>query len=267
MFFTGFKSGRTVGRVQRWDDSFARCFNRARNNMHTTTMAVGKKEKQLARVSGTGRIRIPVVGTGAAMVTNGRAAFVAASRAVGVLRRRRITRSVITTNAMECEEAKMVLENEGYMFIDMRSKREYDEEHITKPARKTVNIPCCTGDEVDGFVGEIVKRYRDTAKLLLVCKSGELGVECAEILMKEYGYGSVYGVQGGYEGWMEKYTTSGRRRMPKGKFVSSGREALKSGLNLDPTVASTYEENWGRPELSIYTGSTRKSGQDDGEAE
>jgi hypothetical protein len=62
---------------------------------------------------------------------------------------------------------------------------------------------------------------------------------------------------------MLKYTTSGRKRMPKGKFVSSGREALKSGLNLDPTVASTYEENWGRPELSIYSSDGVKTEKQD----
>ena len=47
---------------------------------------------------------------------------------------------------------------------------------------------------------------------------------------------------------MVKWTPSGRKRPPKGKFVAT-RESLKSGLDLDPEVAATYEENWGTPAL------------------
>ena len=244
------------------NNSFARGFNHITNNNVTCTRVVERKRKTLSVVvvvGSVGNSSAAACGKAAGCFLVAKGAPFTAFRMPG--RQRRVIG--IRIHALECDDAKVMLENEGYMFIDMRSTKEYDGEHITKPARKTVNIPCCSGDEVDGFVREIEKRYRDTAKLLLVCKSGELGVECANILM-EMGYKNVHGVQGGYEGWMIKYTTSGRKRMPKGKFVSSGREALKSGLNLDPTVASTYEENWGRPELSIYTGSGLESGQDAG---
>jgi len=33
---------------------------------------------------------------------------------------------------------------------------------------------------------------------------------------------------------------------PMGKWVSTGKESLKSGLSLDPNVAAAYEENWGK---------------------
>ena len=67
----------------------------------------------------------------------------------------------------------------------------------------------------------------------------------------------MYGVVGGYDGWMVKWTPSGRKRPPKGKFVATGRESLKSGLDLDPEVAATYEENWGNPEASFAANSNR----------
>jgi hypothetical protein len=70
-------------------------------------------------------------------------------------------------------------------------------------------------------------------------------------MQKEFGYEQVFGVKGGYDGWMVKWTPSGRKRPPKGKFVATGRESLKSGLDLDPEVAATYEENWGNPEASF----------------
>ena len=72
--------------------------------------------------------------------------------------------------------------------------------------------------------------------------------KCAALVdaLVEAGYTNAVAVEGGYSTWMSKYTPFGRKVPPKGKFVSTGREALKSGLDLDPTVASAYEENWGR---------------------
>ena len=131
----------------------------------------------------------------------------------------------------------------------MRSAKAYDNEHVTKPVKMTVNVPY----ESEGdFVSKVTARYPDrrAARLLLVDGTGEAGVAVAEVLRGEYGYEQVFGVVGGYEAWMRQYTTSGRRRI-QGTFVSSGKEALKSGLNLDAAVASTYEENHGRPELSM----------------
>lgn len=48
-------------------------------------------------------------------------------------------------------------------------------------------------------------------------------------------------LEGGWEAWLEVYTTTGRPTPPKGKWMSTGTEALKSGLNVGD-VAMTYEE-------------------------
>jgi rhodanese-related sulfurtransferase len=152
-------------------------------------------------------------------------------------------------HVLECETAKSMLDSKTCMFVDMRSEKEYDYEHITKPPRMTVNIPY--QGEVEEFVSRVEGRFGNAAGagLLLVCTNGEIGISCAKML-RDRGYTKVFGVDGGYQGWMQQFTTSGRRRI-MGKFVSSGKEALKSGLNLDSEVASTYEENWGNPELSL----------------
>lgn len=150
---------------------------------------------------------------------------------------------------LECEAAKALLDTKACMFVDMRSEKAYDYEHITKPPRMTVNIPYQGGD-IEDYASLIQRRYSNTnTGLLLVCEHGDIGIATAGTLQGK-GYTNVYGVEGGYQGWMQKFTTSGRRRIG-GKFVSSGKEALKSGLNLDSEVASTYEENWGRPDLSL----------------
>ncbi len=40
---------------------------------------------------------------------------------------------------------------------------------------------------------------------------------------------------------LQVFTTSGRRRPPPGRWISTGKEALKSGLNI-PGVAESYDE-------------------------
>ena len=164
--------------------------------------------------------------------------------------------------ALDLEAAKELFESGGTLFVDMRSAREYDYEHITKPVRSTVNIPLrasgvsedsddseVLSSDLDAFVGNVAARYGSSARLLLVDATGKHGVAAAEALQGQ-GYEHCYGVRGGYDLWMKRFTTTGRRRI-QGKFVSSGKEALKSGLNLDAAVASTYEENHGRADLSL----------------
>ena len=144
---------------------------------------------------------------------------------------------------------KDLLEARSHLFVDMRSAKAYDYEHVTKPAKMTVNVPYEHGS-MDEFVGELKMKFSSpSAKLLLVDETGEDGIMAAELL-RESGYAGVHGVVGGYATWLKHYTTTGRRRI-QGKFISTGREALKSGLDLDPAVASTYEENHGKVDLSL----------------
>lgn len=149
--------------------------------------------------------------------------------------------------ALPLETAKEWFEKDVVTFVDLRSARDYDYEHITKPIRRTVNVP--HDGSTDALVDKISSNYKPSSKLLLVDATGEQGIDAAGVL-RERGYEQCYGVEGGYEVWMKNFTTTGRRRI-QGKFVSSGKEALKSGLNLDAAVASTYEENHGRADLSL----------------
>lgn len=164
------------------------------------------------------------------------------TRAPRPLRNLNLTRFCARTLPKELFEAK------SHLFVDMRSTKAYEYEHVTKPVKMTVNVPFTQGS-MEEFVGELKVRFRPGAKLLLVDETGEDGIQAAEVL-REAGYVGVYGVLGGYTGWLKNYTTTGRRRI-QGKFVSTGKEALKSGLGLDPAVASTYEENHGKVDLSL----------------
>eukprot|EP00889_Picochlorum_renovo_P008808 jgi/Picre1/35838/NNA_003298.t1 len=124
---------------------------------------------------------------------------------------------------LQCEDAKAMLDSKTCVFVDMRSEKAYDYEHITKPPRMTVNIPYHEGGDIEDYAALIQRRYSNTnTGLLLVCEDGDIGIATADILQGK-GYAKVYGVEGGYQGWMQKFTTSGRRRIG-GKFVSSGKE-------------------------------------------
>lgn len=160
----------------------------------------------------------------------------------------------------DIDPAKLLMERQQFLFVDMRTEKMYEKEHIVKPPRQTVNVPYGEEeDSIEQFTEKLKNKYINpsSAKLLLACADGIIACQVAEKMQKEFGYEQVFGVKGGYDGWMVKWTPSGRKRPPKGKFVATGRESLKSGLDLDPEVAATYEENWGNPEASFAANSNQ----------
>lgn len=59
---------------------------------------------------------------------------------------------------MGAEEAKRLIEREGYKILDVRSAREYDNKHITKPARCSISAPVVMNDNVtpnERFLAEV----------------------------------------------------------------------------------------------------------------
>ncbi|OUS47611.1 hypothetical protein BE221DRAFT_204836 [Ostreococcus tauri] len=149
---------------------------------------------------------------------------------------------VVTVNV---DDGKRMLERESYVFVDCRSWKEYDRQHITKPPQQTINVPLADGDLAESWAKRATEKTRPSMKLLIADADGARARELTKAL-QDQGYANCVAVEGGYEGWTAKYTTFGRPVPPKGRFVSTGKEALKSGLDLDDTVAAAYEENWGK---------------------
>lgn len=149
---------------------------------------------------------------------------------------------VVTVNV---DDGKRMLERESYVFVDCRSWKEYDRQHITKPPQQTINVPLADGDLAESWAKRAMEKTRPSMKLLIADGDGARARELTKAL-QDQGYANCVAVEGGYEGWTAKYTTFGRPVPPKGRFVSTGKEALKSGLDLDDTVAAAYEENWGK---------------------
>ena len=147
------------------------------------------------------------------------------------------------------EEAKEMLDREGYKMLDIRPFKAYDREHLTKPPQCTVSTPWVPEDGAAKLVERVENQgFRPSSGRLLVADFDGDTVRAAADALLEAGYDGVVAVEGGYNGWRKTFTTCGRRRPPQGKWVSSGEggESLKSGLTLDPNVAAAYEENWGK---------------------
>ena len=164
---------------------------------------------------------------------------------------RRRARFVVRAGApvKTVEEAKEMLDREGYKMLDIRPFKAYDREHLTKPPQCTVSTPWIPDDGAEKLVERVENQgFRPYSGRLLVADFDGDTVRAAADALLEAGYTEVVAVEGGYNGWRKTFTTCGRRRPPQGKWVSSGKggESLKSGLTLDPNVAAAYEENWGK---------------------
>ncbi|KAG2451672.1 hypothetical protein HYH02_003452 [Chlamydomonas schloesseri] len=140
---------------------------------------------------------------------------------------------------VDVEEGKKLLDQGGYKFLDLRPRAEYEREHLTKPPRASVNVPHHPeADFAARVAGQLPAR---ATKMLVVCSDGGEASRRAVQQLEAAGYQEAVMVEGGYAAWTKVFTTSGRRRPPPGRWVSSGREALKSGLNI-PGVAESYDE-------------------------
>jgi len=149
-----------------------------------------------------------------------------------------------TAGAVGVAEGKRLLDQAGYRFLDLRPADEYDREHLTKPPRRSVNVPC-GGVAADAEAEAFAERVRGakiaaSQPVLVVCGDGSAG-EAAAAALEERGWSQVVAVEGGYRAWRELFTTSGRKVPPKGRWVPTGKESLKSALNVGD-AAMAYEE-------------------------
>jgi hypothetical protein len=63
-----------------------------------------------------------------------------------------------SSSSIGAEEAKRLIDREGYKILDVRSARDYDDKHITKPARCSISAPVVMNDNVtpnDRFLAEV----------------------------------------------------------------------------------------------------------------
>ena len=157
------------------------------------------------------------------------------------------------------EEAKEMLDREGYKMLDIRPFKAYDREHLTKPPQCTVSTP----DPEDG-AKKLIERvenqgFRPYSGRLLVADSTATpsrGGGCAV-----RGWAHRGGRRRGRAQRLAQNPPPGRRRPLQGKWVSTGKggESPKSGLTGSQRRAA-YEENWGKAPPNH--GETAESGEE-----
>lgn len=128
-------------------------------------------------------------------------------------RRRHRLGATVTAGAapsLPAEEAKVLLERDGYRMLDVRSWKAYDREHLTKPPQCTANVPLADDEDpaaAGGFVANVQEQgFRPGAKLLVADADGSRAQAAADALC-DAGYTAVIAVQGGYDGWRAIFTT------------------------------------------------------------
>eukprot|EP00775_Hariotina_reticulata_P013892 gene13891-14011_t len=106
---------------------------------------------------------------------------------------------------VDAEEAKRLVEREGYKILDVRSAKDYDYGHITKPPRSSISAPVCSNDYASpshSFLDEVTSAVpNNAAKLIVMCVDGGHWSEAALEQLSAAFYSAAVKLQGGYQGW------------------------------------------------------------------
>jgi len=89
------------------------------------------------------------------------------------------------------EEMKSILELEDVQLVDVRSEKEFEEEHIVNSQNIDFNSPTFDED---------ISKLDKEKPVILYCKGGTRSAKCAKKL-KEAGFEKVYDLEGGISKW------------------------------------------------------------------
>ena len=98
------------------------------------------------------------------------------------------------------EEAKALIDAEGYAYLDVRSIPEFDAGHPTGAFNVPLNHLGPAGMSPNPeFLSVVEKAFPKDAKLVVGCKAGGRSLRAAE-LMQAAGYTAVFDQRAGFEG-------------------------------------------------------------------
>ncbi len=89
------------------------------------------------------------------------------------------------------EEMQDIIELEDVQLVDVRSPKEYEEDHIVNSQNIDFSSPTFEDD---------IKKLDKTKPVILYCKSGKRSAKCAEKL-KSAGFEKIYELEGGISKW------------------------------------------------------------------
>ena len=106
----------------------------------------------------------------------------------------------MTVKRVSPEEAKQLIDDEGYVYVDVRSLPEFEAGHPTG----AYNVPLMHQAEMGmtpnpDFLGVMEKSFSKTARLVVGCKAGGRSARAAAVL-EAAGFTDVVDQKAGYEG-------------------------------------------------------------------
>ncbi len=125
------------------------------------------------------------------------------------------------------EEAKVLLEEKGYVYLDVRTVAEFEGGHVPQ----AWNVPILIADENgqmmlnSRFVGVLEKRFGLEVKCVTGCQRGGRSLKAAEMLLAA-GFRHVLDMRGGFDGEMDStgnisYAGWSRRNLPVEREASA----------------------------------------------
>jgi rhodanese-related sulfurtransferase len=106
----------------------------------------------------------------------------------------------MTVKRVSPEEAKQLMDAEGYVYVDVRSLPEFEAGHPTGAYNVPLMHQAPAGMTPNpDFLGVMENAFPKTAKLVLGCKAGGRSARAAALL-ESAGFTNVVDQKGGYEG-------------------------------------------------------------------
>lgn len=141
-------------------------------------------------------------------------------------------------NSIVVEEAYEMMEENpaGIILLDVRTKAEYETEHIDMPEVVLKNIP---KDELENRLGELDK----TKEIIVYSKTGSISKAASDTLAQN-GFEHVYNMLGGIEEWKKSRFTVFRPSMPTSAITANVTEIEEEVATQipAPTVKATEEQ-------------------------
>jgi rhodanese-related sulfurtransferase len=125
-------------------------------------------------------------------------------------------------NTVTPKEAKKLLDDEGYRYLDVRSEAEFAQEH----PEGSVNVPLLHMDPSAGmrpnpdFMRVMAANFPKDAKLVVGCKSGGRSARACEAL-SDAGYTNVVNMDGGFGGRFDQFGNLAQPGWTQERFPTS----------------------------------------------
>ncbi|MCC7540875.1 MAG: rhodanese-like domain-containing protein [Deltaproteobacteria bacterium] len=134
----------------------------------------------------------------------------------------------MTVRRVGVDEARKLLGEEGYAYLDVRTVREFDEGH----PEGAYNVPIAEmGRPNPDFVAVVKATFPVDAKLVIGCKTGMRSLRAAQILLQE-GYADVVDLRPGILGAVD----------PFGRVSEPGWQTVGAPVSKAALPGRTYAE-------------------------